>query len=262
MTRAENQPSSATPEGGTGRLRGLVSRLDGARCPSLALDLILDEQLNRIRQELVRGERDIRTVVVTSAIDGEGKTLVAIGLARSLARSLDHAAVLVEADLRRPVLRERFGLPPNPGLVGHILDGAPIETVIQSSPIPKLAVVCAGARVEAASNLIASSYMRRFMATLRGAAPGRTVVYDSPPVLPAPEAVSLAREADAVLFVVRAETTPRALVQQALALLPPEKLAGIALNAVPLGSRERRYLGAYYSKSRGGRRDEAPPEIL
>jgi capsular exopolysaccharide synthesis family protein len=240
------------------RFQGLVDRVARWLGPSESLDPILEEQFNRLRHAILFHPRlkDVGSILVTSAIDGEGKSTVATGLARSFARSLDHAALIVETDLRRPRMQQLFDIPPGPGLIGHMIEQVPLREAVQDTPVPKLSVLCAGGTLDAAANLVGSSYMRQFAKDVRATFPDRMIIYDAPPVLATPEPLSLSLVVDAVLLVVRAETSPRELVRQALRALPAEKLAGIVFNGVLLDRRERRYLGSYYA-NRAARSTEA-----
>lgn len=247
VERARSYLGAASPRAG-----------DGATAPpGLPLDPVLEEQLNRLRHAVCdRPPREPGSVLVTSAVEGEGKTTVALGLARAIARSLDHAAILVETDLRRPRLADLLGIDPGPGVLGHILRGVPVERTVRESGIPKLAVVCAGGRSDAAAYIVSSAAMQRLVAGLRERAPGRMIVFDAPPVLAAPETLAIARLACAIVLAVRAEVTPRDLVRKAFASLPREKIAGVVLNATPLRRRDRRLLYSYYRQCAGGARGD------
>jgi capsular exopolysaccharide synthesis family protein len=209
---------------------------------------VIEEQLNRLRHTVRHraGAGEVRSILVTSAVDSEGKTTVATGLARSFARSLDHWALLLETDLRRPAIARLLDLPPSPGIAGHICEGVPLADVIQRTDLPKLSVIAAGRRGQDAANIVASAPMRRAAEELRGRYPDRVIVIDAPPVLATPEPLALADFADGVVVVVRADRTPRSLVRQAIAVLPREKLLGVVLNGVSLGLQERRYYRTYY----------------
>ena len=232
-----------------GPIRRALDRVARWLEPSESLEPILEEQFNRLRHAILFNPRltDCRSILVTSAIDGEGKSTVSTGLARSFARSLDHSALIVETDLRKPRMAELFELPPGPGLIGHIVDQVPLAEAVQETPIPKLSVLAAGGRLDAAANLVGSSYMRTFAKNVHASFPDRIVIYDAPPVLATPEPLSLSLVVDGIILVVGAESTPRELVRQALRSLPADKLLGIVFNRVLLSKRERRYLGSYYS---------------
>ncbi len=222
------------------------------------------EQLHRLRCAIGSTPKngEIRSVLVTSSVESEGKSLVATGLAFTIAKSLDHWALLVETDLRRPSIGDRLRLEPGPGLAEHIVDGTDLSRSMRSIGVPKLTVVCAGEKAGQvqAAHIVASASMRRLAEEVRERYPDRFVVYDAPPVIPTPDPMSLARMVDGIVFVVQAGKTPRKLVQRAIAALPAEKVLGVVLNQVEFDRHELRYMSAYYAEERivdEGQGDEA-----
>lgn len=217
-------------------LGAMTSRLLGTPRREV-LEHMFEEQLHRLRHRVAHHAtiRGVRSILVTSALEGEGKTTVAIGLARAFARSLDHWALLVETDLRRPSLAARLGLPPSPGLVGHVCEGVPLEEVIQPSGVPKLSALCAGRASLEAANVVASSQMKALAEETRARYPDRVIIIDAPPVLSTADPLALSVLVDGIVLVVRAERTPRPLVHQAARLLPAAKLLGVVLNESPPG---------------------------
>jgi capsular exopolysaccharide synthesis family protein len=212
------------------------------------LDPIFEEQFNRLRHSVLNHPtvQSPRSILVTSAIAAEGKTTVAAGLARAFARSHDHHALLVEADLRHPSLSQHFDLPPGPGLVDHILDGVPIADVICETDIPKLSLIRAGTRASAPANVIASAQMRTFTKEVTERYPDRIVVYDASPVVPTPEPLSLSLLVDGIVLVVHSRRASRAVVRQSLKNLPQEKILGTVLNCTPFATGEWSYYSGYY----------------
>ncbi len=210
---------------------------------------IWTEQLGRLRHAVLHHPRvhDARVIMVTSATASEGKTTVALGLSRALARSLDHWALLVETDMRRPSLASRVGLVPDRGLAELVTGHASVADVIQRSHVRKLSFICAGKSPVDAADLAASAQMRRLTEELRDRYPNRIVVLDTPPVLATPEPLSLSLAVDGIIFVVQAGRTPRALVRNALSALPRDKILGIVLNSVSIGWEARRYIWSYYA---------------
>jgi capsular exopolysaccharide synthesis family protein len=201
------------------------------------MGLYVAGELSRLRHAIRHQPQlgEVRTVLVTSAVTGEGKTTLVSGLGRAFARSLDHWALVIEGDLRRPALAERFELPPSPGLAGHICDGIPLAEAIQPTKYGKLSVLAAGRPSIEAADVIASSHMRRIISEMRDRYPDRYVIVDAPPVLATPEAISLSVMVDGVILVVRAGRTARASARQALKLLPREKVIGVVLNGAEIG---------------------------
>ena len=107
------------------------------------------EQFRSIRTKLSRlhNARDIKVVVIGSALSGEGKTFIATNLAYALAAQGDSRVLLVDTDLRRGSVADVLGAPAVPGLAEHLLKDAPIDDVIQTGPHAHLYVLPSGSRV-------------------------------------------------------------------------------------------------------------------
>ncbi len=192
----------------------------------------LEEQFNRLRHTIIKEFAGRRggSILVTSAIKGEGKSTVATGLALAFARSLDHTVLLIDADLRNPSVVELFDLPPGPGIEEHIRDGVPLDDIVRPTPIPKLSVVCSGKRSAQAADLTESSQMRQLALEVQQKHEDAFVIYDAPPVMPTPDPLSLSVLVDAIVVVIGGEATPRPAVRQTIEALPSEKLLGVIFN--------------------------------
>ncbi len=170
-----------------------------------------------------------RTAVigVTSAIRGEGRTTVALGLARTLATDLETAVTLVEADFERPALAVHFELAPAPGLC-EVLRG---ECLLGETVLPvadRLSVVTAGAVGPDAARLLrrlADGDPFHADAGLPG-----IVVLDLPPLLDQGYGSLAAGVADALVLVVRAGVTPDYVAREAIARLEGRPPQGVILN--------------------------------
>jgi Mrp family chromosome partitioning ATPase len=194
----------------------------------------------------------VRSILVTSATEGEGKTTIALGLARSFAESLDERALLIEADLRRPALARHLGVRQRRGLADHLVDGVPLDGLVASSALPGLELLCAGEReVAGAANVISSERTRELLASAREHDPRRVLVIDAPPVRGALEPLSLALVVDGIILVVRAGHAPRDVVAQVVRELPREKLLGIVLNGVSPHDEDVARYGLYYGGGGG-----------
>jgi capsular exopolysaccharide synthesis family protein len=199
------------------------------------------EQLRLLASRVrVRGrEKRLRTIGVVSAAPGEGKTTVAIGLARALGSGGRERVLLVEADLRRPALDKTLGLPPNAAGVVKYLEGGMTALVIR-----KLAgsagswVLSAGGGAFRQPEVLASPRM----ATLLEAATRSFdyVVLDCPPLMTVADAVLLQDHVDGFVFVVRARHAPREAVQRAVSLLKAGSILGTVLNG------QREIIRSYY----------------
>jgi capsular exopolysaccharide synthesis family protein len=167
--------------------------------------------------------------MTTSALSGEGKSFVALNLAASLAMS-DNRVILVDADLRQPVLHHSFNVVPMHGLIGYLKSDVEFAACLQETPIPRLLLVPAGGTSYAPAEVLASRRMRDFVREARSMMPLHYVIIDSPAAALVPEPQILARLADALVIVVAANRTPRALVRRIIEAATSQTIFGIVMN--------------------------------
>lgn len=153
-------------------------------------------------------------IVVASALPGEGKTTTALGLARALAEA-QKRVILVEADLRKPVLAETLGLEDGPGLRGVLEDGVEPGIAVRSSE--GLDVLPAGSRPPNPATLLDNSRLAEVLDDLDAAY--ETVVIDTAPVLAVSDGAQVAAIGQAVLLVVRTKRTTHDQVAAAVETL-------------------------------------------
>jgi capsular exopolysaccharide synthesis family protein len=154
-------------------------------------------------------ERPLRTIVVTSALPGEGKTTVAINLAVSFAQSGQHT-LLVDADLHQPTIHEQLGLENSTGLSLCLVGLEQCVSYTRSPVVPHLSILTAGPKPPNPAELLGSGRMRGFLDTLvigqseRGATGSEVdvVVIDAPPATVSVDAAVLAEQADGTILVV------------------------------------------------------------
>jgi len=179
------------------------------------------EAFRNLRTSLIwsDGGEALKTLVVTSAAPGEGKTLTAANLAVTLAYD-GLRVLLVDCDIRRPRLHGMFRLPRSPGLMELLTtsrhpSGDPVSPpdVIRGTSITGLSVLTCGALPSNAANLLSSSRMKILLQELQNLFD--IIVLDTPPVLATADAGIVASITDGVLLVVRAGTTDRNAAQRA-----------------------------------------------
>ena len=159
-------------------------------------------------------------IMVTSALPGEGKTFSAINLAMSIAMELDHTVLLVDADVVRPSVLDRLGLPPARGLLDVLTSpGTDLADVLLKTNIPKLTVLPAGTTNHRTTELLASGAMEDLLNELATLYKDRIVIFDAPPLLPSTESRVLATRMGQVVVVVEADKTPRSTVAQTFSTL-------------------------------------------
>jgi capsular exopolysaccharide synthesis family protein len=211
------------------------------------------EQYRRLAAALhdVQVERGVRTVMITSTVPGEGKTLTVANLGLTLSESYARRVLLIDADLRWPSLHDVFGTSNAVGLsdvlAGHA-GSLPFESIS-----PFLSVLPSGSP---GPNPLAGLTSERMASLLEEcAAQFDWVLLDTPPVGLLPDAQLLARLTRAVVFVIGAGATPAALVERAVAELGPDCVIGTVLNRV-----EERTVPEvnYYPEYAGVRQTSAP----
>ena len=187
---------------------------------------------------------DCQVILVTSATRGDGKTLTCMNLAASLATDLDKRVLVIDSDLRRPTVHRAVRVSRALGL-STILNGrATIEECAVNSKIPGLSILPAGPLVRNPLALITGN---AFLAMIEEARKRYDLILvDSPPLLPVVDTRILRRMADMLIFVVRADATPRQAVLRSLKEM--SDVAGVVFNNVSPGSFRRYYYYDAYSR--------------
>ena len=189
------------------------------------------EQVRGLRAGLWLGAQRPRAVAITAARPGEGKTTVAVALARSAALSGEQA-VLLDCDLRHPALARLFGAEGQPGLADYLRGEASLDAVIRKDPLTPMAYIGAGSAGPDGFGLFLSEAMARAVQTLRETYD--LVLLDTPPALAMSDTRAIAQIADATLLCVRWRSTPRDVAAAAIELLEESQAAvvGVALTRV------------------------------
>jgi capsular exopolysaccharide synthesis family protein len=189
-------------------------------------------------------------LLVTSAIAGEGKSTVAACLAVTTAES-GTRTLLVECDLRKPVLAERMGIKEGPGLSDYLTGHADPRQILQpvagiverlngsgptltagQSGSANLVCIAAGRRVPRPAELLASERFRSFLTEVSDVYD--TVILDTPPLLPVADTLAIVPDVSALVVCIRLEHTTReqALAAQSALDRLPERPVGLVLTDV------------------------------
>jgi len=182
----------------------------------------------RVSQKL--REHNWNTIAVTSPNEHEGKTLVSINLAISLAMEFNQTALLVDADLRRPSIRGAFELEPGPGLSDYLISHTPIEQLLIHPGIDGFVMLPGGQPLLNSSELLAGPRMAELVKELKNRYRSRVVLFDLPPLLSAADVLAFAPQMDAALLVVEEGKTQTEDVIRAADLLNGTHLIGTVLN--------------------------------
>jgi protein-tyrosine kinase len=210
------------------------------------LSPISSEQYRRLGATLHRlqGESGIKSLMVSSAVPQEGKTLTVTNLALTLSESYNRRVLLIDADLRRPTIHESFGLSNATGLADAIRDGAEQLPMIEVSP--HLTVLTAG-RINTTAPMAELTSERLPALIKQVSSRFDWVLLDTPPTAALPDARLIARVVDAILFVIGVGVAPYEAVQRAIAELG-DQVIGTVLNRVDERSlMSSDYHGAYHA---------------
>jgi protein-tyrosine kinase len=202
------------------------------RCVGILTDSPELEPYRILRTQIIKRiqERGGNTIMITSPLPGEGKTLTAVNLAFTFAREFKQTVLLVDCDLRRQQVHLMLGYDSDKGVIDYLLRDVPMNELIVWPGIEKLTVISGGGTVQESSELLGSPRMQALVASMKDRYPDRYVLFDVPPVLSAADALVFAPFVDHILLVVQAGKTSVPDVKRALQLLPREKVLGIVLN--------------------------------
>jgi capsular exopolysaccharide synthesis family protein len=205
------------------------------------------EQFRTLRSRLyrIRETQPLQTILISSAIPAEGKTVVSSNLAFSLVRQPGCRVLLIDADLRSPRVHMMMGAPATPGMAEYLQNTADEFEVTQRGSEEGLCFIPAGTHVKHPSELISSDRMKHFLDRMKPAFDW--IIIDSPPALPVADASVLGGLVDGVLFVVRANSTPSEASVKACKELRDSHILGVVLNT----AEEMAGYNSYYSSGYG-----------
>ena len=205
------------------------------------------EAYRALRTKLIRFQstEGVRSIVVTSAEAGEGKTVSVVNLALSLAQLPSQRVLLVDADLRTSGLSSVTGAVEPPGLAEVLAGEVAFETAPMSTSVPNLYIVGAGEAKKPAGDLFAGPRFRDFLGWCNETF--SMIIADCPPIIGLADFDVVGAACDAVLVVVRARRTKREVLTLLAPHLQGKKLLGVLLNGQERQHRKTHY-GYYYSK--------------
>lgn len=208
----------------------------------------------RTSLSLLALERPLQVLMVTSSVPEEGKSTAASNLSFAC-RQLE-TVLLIDADIRKPTIAKRFGLPAfQPGLANYLAGTESLDACITQDENSGIDIMTAGALPTNPLELLSSPAMAELLQQLRGRY--QKIIIDTPPVQAVSDALIVSVNADAVVMVVKADQTRSGLVQASLAKLinAHARVLGVVLNDVDLKQAERYYGNTgyyqYYAEDSG-----------
>jgi capsular exopolysaccharide synthesis family protein len=208
--------------------RVVTPRLDRRLQKGLAPGSTTAEQYRSIRTRIMSAANGHapHSVLVTSAQRGDGKTQTAAGLGLTMAQERERRICLVDADLRKPQLHGRLGLPSGPGLSDVLNGTATLEDVLVTINDYNMTLLPGGTAAD--PELLGTNAMRRVLQALR--AQFDRVVIDAPSATSSADIAVLSPLVEGVLLVVRVGVTPKPAIHDAIAVLDADRLLGFVLN--------------------------------
>ncbi|MEA1948220.1 MAG: polysaccharide biosynthesis tyrosine autokinase [Thermodesulfobacteriota bacterium] len=192
-----------------------------------------------------------RSILVTSAVPGDGKSFIASNLAVNMAQNIGETVLLVDCDLRMPCIHKNFGFNNVKGLSEHLSNHTKLPDLLLKTMVDKLTLLPAGKPPANPSEILSSAKMADLIDELKSRYDDRYLIIDSPPLCMAPETSAIAKRVDGIIVVIKCGSTPLDLLDELINSMGKEKILGAVINQYGMPS--SRYYGyrkysKYYKK--------------
>ena len=227
----------------------LLGVLAKSREQASSTELIAHELPRSVFAEAVRSVRTSvafsiidkpkKLIMVTSAVQGEGKSFLVSNLASTFALAGNNT-LIVDTDLRKPRLNEVFNVTRNPGLSNHLIGENDLESIVKSTSIPDLSIITCGIIPPNPSEILTSTAMEKFCEAVREKFD--IVIFDTPPSMTVTDAVVLSRIMDGVIITIKSGEPVRETVKRCISQLASSKcdILGAVINYADIAK------GGYY----------------
>ena len=250
----EGARTDAGQSGGTGAAVAAVAPAQPRMIelvPHLFPNSRLAESYRSIRTALLlsSADRSMKTMIVTSALPGEGKTVSVANLGVTLAQS-GKSVLIVDADLRKPRQHRVFNVKNTFGLTSYLTDSTELQKVIKTTAVPNLCLINSGPMPPNPAELLGSDKMASLIGMLRDKCD--YILFDMPPMLEISDALILGSRVDGMILVVHGDKTSREALRKArekLDLLKVKTL-GVIINNVDIEHHGYHYKDYYYHYER------------
>lgn len=192
----------------------------------------LGTEFRRLMQRVTAAgaERELKSIMLTSAMTSEGKSTVTAFLAITAARHKGLRTILVDSDLRRPTIHKMFCMERDRGMVDILTNGTPLKDCIKKTSADKLDIITSGREHGDVANIFDAEAIAKVVDELKFYYD--LILIDSAPVLPVSDPMLLSGKVDGMILVVKAGVTQREVVVRATDILSANrhKMLGIVLN--------------------------------
>jgi protein-tyrosine kinase len=188
--------------------------------------LLRTQVLQRLRKN------GMSSLAVTGPDLSSGVTTTAANLAIAIALDVNQTVLLVDLNLRKPAIHEKFGFQPHVGIDDYLRGEAQLKDCLTCPGVPRLVVLPAReAKGEAAAEVISSPRMTALAKELQNRYSDRIIIYDTPPLLTSGDTLGFLPNVDAVLLVARSGRTTKTELEKSAHLLGNKAIVGTLLNA-------------------------------
>ena len=227
-------------------LRSGIAGKGGDLLTSDPRSIVVGEAFRILRTNIyfLEKERKMRRYMVTSTGPGEGKSTLIANLAVTMAQT-GKKVLIIDTDLRRPMLNKIFGANKQPGLTEFLQQEIDLEDIVSKTSYENLEIITSGSLANNPSELLSSTKFEELLNSLNGY---DIVLLDCPPIMTVTDPILVADKVDGVLFVVGLKKVKISMVERTKQQLKKvnASIVGVALNLVELEGEEYRYY-SYYS---------------
>lgn len=171
-----------------------------------------------------------KSIMVTSAIPGDGKSFVSANLAISISQGIEEHVLLIDSDIRNPSIDRYFNIGRREGLSEYLASGSDVSTNFVKTPVEKLTILPAGLPPRNPTELLTTQKMKALLGEVTKRYEDRYIIIDSAPPSLAPETAAISQHVDGIIIVIKAGKTPRSAVSEVIEQLGKEKILGLVLN--------------------------------
>jgi exopolysaccharide/PEP-CTERM locus tyrosine autokinase len=186
-----------------------------------------------------------QSILVTSALQDEGKSFVSANLAVSIAMNINKHVLLIDCDLRKSDLHRLFGFGDVPGLSDYLTEHRSLESLLLKTTVEKLTLLPGGPVRSNPSELTSSERMSTMLEEVKHRYQDRLIVIDSSPPPLAAETSFLARQVDGIVLVVKYGKTSKEDVQDLMDTVGSDKILGVVINYLDMPLSRRYGYGKY-----------------
>ena len=197
-----------------------------------AFRLLRTQVLQRMRSN------NWNALAVTSAQPSEGKSLVAVNLAITLAMDVNQTVLLVDLDIRRPSIHKYFDYEPDKGISDFLLHDTPLQDILINPGIERMVILPGREPLFNSSEMLSSPKMVALVEELKTRYPSRIIIFDLPPLLATDDALAFSPYVDSILLVAEDGKTSKEDLKQVKNILKESNIIGTVLNKAEISPRD------------------------